>query len=334
MYKYLIKQCDVLDKVTLNEYREKRSIWLNHLLGDDPHTILKQIPQLLWDDTLFRTVNEARRLASENPKPDVAFNGAVMRLFDTGFVTKQTMAIRRLTERWPPRSGQRDPKHAVISLGRLLFEIHENLHLLTREVYVSHDGLPYDPAPLERAWLEKKAAEGPQPTDECLDNEGPNAWMISQSVHENFDKLSGIMPDRRTRTDTMKPLVVERLRERLDECEAICRYADKFIAHAADPGSRAVLRDQEMKITLAKLANCHKVIYRVAYYITGTLLGERSHGGVPVPQYRHLKNLDKRWVNPENLECLEKFWKDRTREIEGWSDGSIVDDPAFDSRTK
>ncbi len=72
-----------------------------------------------------------------------------MRLFDTGFVAIQTTAIRRLTER-----SLEDPSKGVISLRRLVDDIRENRCLITREVYVGVDGLPYDSSAAKTRWME------------------------------------------------------------------------------------------------------------------------------------------------------------------------------------
>jgi hypothetical protein len=99
--------CDVRNRENLEIFRRKRAEWMSWLKSDDPHSIWRQIQGLLWDDVLFRTVNELRREAVEHPKGDVGFNADFLRLIDAGFVTIQATAIRRLTDK--PSS---DPKKA------------------------------------------------------------------------------------------------------------------------------------------------------------------------------------------------------------------------------
>ena len=153
MYQYSVEQCDVSDPECLRQFRDKRTEWITWLRGNDPHSIWRQITALLWDDVLFRTVNDLRREARECPSESVGFNSPVLRLFDAGFVTTQVTAIRRLTDRQP-----KDSTKGVISLRRLIADIRDQRHLIPREIYVSYDGLPYDPEPVQAAWIEKKAA--------------------------------------------------------------------------------------------------------------------------------------------------------------------------------
>jgi hypothetical protein len=80
-YGHPIEACDVLDKARLTQLREKRKGWISWLRANDPHSIWRQITSLLWDDVLFRTINDLRRYATENPSAKVGFNGPVLRLF-------------------------------------------------------------------------------------------------------------------------------------------------------------------------------------------------------------------------------------------------------------
>ncbi len=256
-YEYQIEACDVLDKERVKQLREKRKEWISWLRGNDPHSIWRQITSLLWDDVLFRTVNDLRRHAAENPSAKVGFNGPVLRLFDVGFITTQVTTIRRLTDRQP-----KDPTKGVISLRRLVADIRVHRELLTREVYVAYDGLPYDPAPVQSAWIEKKAKDGTLEQVEWLETTGPNAWATSDMIHKNFDKLvKAATPVSRSRTDLISLDWFDWLDERLDVCNDIRKFTDKFVAHAAEPSSRSGLTAAQTGVTLDRLALCHKAIY-------------------------------------------------------------------------
>ena len=318
MYQYPVEECDVCDLDSLRQLRVKRAEWITWLRGDDPHSIWRQITALLWDDVLFRTVNDLRRAALEEPIEGVGFNDAVLRLFDAGFVTTQVTTIRRLTDRQPS-----DPTKGVISLRRLVADIRDHRHLLRRDLYVSYDGLPYDPAPVRDAWIEKKAAAGTLNGVEWLTTTGPTAWGTSQMVHDNFDKLSERGTAKRSRDDLIALQWFDWLGSCLDLCHDIRRYTDKFVAHAAEPSSRAGLTQEQTGVTLDRLRLCQRAIYQVAAFVYGPLLWEGSYGAVPIPQYDHLENLEKGWVAKDALEAANEHWARNLQAIETWESQSL-----------
>jgi hypothetical protein len=321
MYQYPVEQCDVGDLDRLGQFRARRAEWISWLRGTDPHSIWRQITALLWDDVLFRTVNDLRREALERPSEDVGFNGAVLRLFDAGFVTTQVTAIRRLTDRQP-----RDPTKGVISLRRLVAEIKACRQLITRELYVAYDGLPYDPGPVRDAWIKAKAAAGTLNGVAWLPTTGPSAWDTSEMVHENFDKLSKRGPDARSRSDLIASEWFDWLDSRLDVCDDIRKYTDKFVAHAAEPSSRAELTQAQTGVTLDRLRLCQRAIYQVAAFVYGPLLWEGAYGAVPTPQYDHLENLEKGWIAKDASEAAHEHWNRNLEVVEKWESESLWPD--------
>ena len=312
-YSYSIGQCDVLDKEKGEAFRKKRMQWMEWLKGEDSHSIFRQIYSMLWDYALFLTVNELRKMAATQPEHGVGFNGPVIRLFDAGFATTQAITIRRLIEK--PKAN---PRWAVISLRRVLKDIEQNLDLITRENYVCHDGLPYDYDSVHQKWLSSLPLTKSGVHVGSLPTKGPDAWPTAERIHKNFDILSQVNPKSRTREDRIKIEVLGHLETEIKKCESIKKYADKFIAHATAPETRTSLSDSEKSITLERLETCHKIIYQVASFISGPLLWESNLGGLSVPQYDHLKNLDKNWVSPRNLEKAREKWDEFANEVSNW----------------
>lgn len=317
-YKFALDQCDLTDKVKGEEFRQKRMKWLFWLAGDDHHSIIKQIYSLLWDYALFCTVSELRRLAVEKPQSGIGFNGPIARLFDAGFVTTQATAIRRLTE-WPSTRKNR----AVISIRTLLQDIRVNLRLITRENYVCHDGLPYD---FESV---RDAAFSNLPKDErgvsvgVMPMSGPAGWPMAERMHKAFDKLAQVGQMNRSRTDLISDKIFDHLESHLEECDKVKKFVDKFIAHAADPDNRTGLATEERGLTLERLEACHKRIYRVVSFIYGILLWEANVGGVPVPQFDHLKGLDQRWADKNRLEEVSATWAAISKKVAAWDSETL-----------
>ncbi|MCP4747991.1 MAG: hypothetical protein GY874_17915 [Desulfobacteraceae bacterium] len=288
------------------------------MYGEDPHSISQQIYTILWDYALFLVVNELRKIASEELEREVGFNGPVIRLFDAGFATTQAVAIRKIIEK-----PKKNPNLAVISLRRLLKDIEDNLDLMTRENYVCYDGLPYDYDLVRRKWLssfpknEKIGHSGSLPTY------GPTAFPMSDRAHKNFDILAQVNPNKRSKNDLIKIEVFQHLESEIEKCENIKKYVDKFIAHAAAPETRTTLSDNAKRITLENLETCHKIIYEVASFISGQILWESNLGGLPVPQYDHMKNLDKKWSTTKNLKKTYRKWNEYKDKISKWDSTSL-----------
>lgn len=142
-YKYPVEECDVSDHAKLEEYRRKRSEWIVQFQTDET-SVSSQLHTMLWHCAVFQTVNESRRLALESGGRSAALNGMLAEFIDHGFIAIQSLSIRKLLEK-----GAAKPNRQVVSLRRLLDDLREHRALVTREMYVCHDALPYDYEPVK-----------------------------------------------------------------------------------------------------------------------------------------------------------------------------------------
>ncbi len=284
--------CDVGDKQKLAVFREKRAEWCEAIIGNDAHSIKNQILSILWEDAIVRTVNEARRLFVEAPHKDKGFNSDLIGLLDRGFVVRQIMAIRRLTD-----PGFHDPERAVISLTSVLDDMERNLALLTREHYICYDGTPFE-----------HCSEGVNHVDYFH-------WRARQQY---FDRLSGVSEKHRTRRDRVDEHLFSKLRKKLSACDDFRAYANKFIAHAAAPSKKRDEIKEERQITLNKFDEAYQAIVQVSSLLGVAILYEHGLGQVPTPQYDHLENLDKPMILKNESASLSDFWHRRVREVESW----------------
>ena len=146
-FKFSVTDCDVEDKETLREYRQKRIQWVNWLEHDESHAILPLISKLVWNDVVFRFLARVAKQDTSSPLRNALLAESVI----DGYFATQTLAIRRLMDR--------GPREDVISLRRLIADVRQHEYLLTRENYVSHDGLPYDCKEAERrVWRLREVA--------------------------------------------------------------------------------------------------------------------------------------------------------------------------------
>lgn len=319
-YNYPVEDCDVEDKGRLRSYRAKRSEWLDQLVRDKEHSVWKQINGMLWNDAVFRTINEARRIAHSGGHPSAARNGKIARFMDQGFVATQTLSIRKLMD--PP---ERKPERQVISLRRVLDDIQAHRDLLTRELYVAHDGLPYDPEPARKRFYEAIAATGNGVWVGSLPTTGPEAFDSSEMMHEKFDALSGVAPADRQRTDAIRSEVFERLEQALEQSGwlEIKNFGNKFVAHAADEHSRSSITGPR-GLSLERLSHCHKVICQVTAAIYGPILWEGGYGLIPIPQFDQFEQLDSPWVVASDLDKLHAFWQTHVDAVEQWTSEDVL----------
>lgn len=292
-----VDACDVEDKEALASFRACRKRWYEWLIGDDEHSISTQITTMIWDDAIFRTLNEARRFSLEHSSPQKGLNADLLDLLDRGFVTSQVMALRRLTD-----PGFHDPRKGVVSLTRLLADIEANLHLVTRENYICFDGMPF---------------EAPSPKE--VRN------IMRDRMQLTFDSLSGKSPTCRSRQDVVRRSTIRQISQSLEICGELREYANKFIAHAAEPSEVRHRVREETRITLEKFDLAYRVVVRAGSFVGLGILFEHNLGEVPTPQYSHLENLDKPMVLPQEMDALDAFWQKRVEEVGSWSENLLRD---------
>lgn len=308
MFKHPVDQCDVLDKPALELFRKKKVEWIEKLHGSDVHSVMNQIWSLTWNDTWFRLFNELVRWNLEN-SPTHKMNQGMISLLQVGYVIFQSTRIRRLAE--PQNSN---PSREIVSLKALLDDIKTSGVFITREIYVAHDGLPYD---------YKKAAD--EVLSQQIDNEvfwgdieGPKAFGSSQLAHQYFDKLSGVTPEKRSRYDRIALSFFDECETLLAPCHDIKKYTDKFVAHAAHPKNRSGLSAEQKQTSISKFEQCQKPLYIVVNRLSQSI----AHGyftALSVPQYNHLAGLETTVTSAVGLEVAKEFWKNRHKIIEAWA---------------
>src|SRR5262249_37959782 len=174
---------------------------------------------------------------------------------------------------------------------RLRADVCRHSDPLTRELFVSHDDIPYEDPDSER-------------------------------LHRIFDDLSGVAFSSRCRTDRVSPHVLEKLHQWWDdgEIEDIVTWGNKFLMHAADPRSRAGVSAEFDDFSL-RIAKIHRGFLRIAETIA-IILGDSRHTNVvPEPQYNPFERLDYPYANPEMLCAFESLLEQLSKERDGWIDG-------------
>jgi hypothetical protein len=286
----ILCDCDVADKESLALFRASIIKWQEILAGEDQHSIYNQIQDIIWNDNVYRTFNEARRISAETNDSSTGLAGTLIELIDQMFITHQSMAIRRLIDDYEWR-----PERSVCSLPRLLNEVEHNRSLFTRENYICYDGLPFDGKRL--SWRDR---------------------LLYDHRQKTFDILSRRNESHRTREDRLSSEIFPEINKQLKKAEKIRVFANKFIAHAADPGNRHKIDPILKDITLQHFEDTYETLVAIGKYFE-RLFGKLLLTEFPTAKSDQLENWDKPMIISTDKNKLYDYWDERRQMFDSWS---------------
>ena len=289
-------------------FRDKRNNWINKLTGEDRNSIKSQINSMVWNATVFRIVNEARRLA-ENQDGKTELCGIVHILINDGFAAIQMLGTRCLL----------DMSKGANSLVRLLRDIQNSRSLITREHMLAEEKLPYDYELIREMHHEYAREERERTGQSTINIPRHLAWHRIKRRHEVIDKLTSVSENQRSPNDSISPDLLSCLENKVKQAgEEIVKYAHHFLAHAIGPDKRAEANADKIRVSWRDLLDGHKAFYQVANFISIYLLGWNSLGGLPIPQFDQFKYIDRPLALKEDIRVLKDTWKEYEGEINEW----------------
>jgi len=304
-YKYNIADCDVADKRALQSYRAKRAMWLSWLNTDQHHAIWDVLSGMVWTDIAFRSLAQ---LGIDNDASGL-HNSLLTEALIGGHVAMQVLAIRRLVD---------NRGDDVISLRKLIKDLRSNFALLTRENYVCFDGLPYDCQAVQKREMEKRMEGG----FSWGATEGPEAYGTSELGHEQFDRLAGVDPANRRRTDRLPVSLLNTVEQWVDDSDAsdIAKWSHAYLAHAGGPTRRDIKADF---VTTDKIRDSIKALVRAAEAISAWLLwaGGRSNSLMPTAQFDQFEKLDSPIMRAGGQDVAKQLWRRLSDESDRYLDG-------------
>ena len=297
---------------TFTELHER---WLYWLKNDPVQSIRSQINGMMWDDAIFRALNEARSYTTGGEW--LSQNGMLARFIDSSYVAGQTLALAKLVDRRPD----------VISLGRLVAELRQHRECITRRDYLAIADLPYDYEPVARAAMERILQSSKNGVSFSYEStSGQEAWSVAKRQHEVFDRLSKTSPSQRKPEDCLSEVVLQKLEACLEEPEIkrVVQLRHKFIAHVADQRSRASALNLPGGLTLDGIASAHRMVFRVAAAISGFILYDDGYSNpIPVPQHDQFAYWNRGLAPTEKLENLHQHWSDHEEQRSNWAHGLL-----------
>jgi hypothetical protein len=260
-----------------------------------------QIASMLLHDLTFRTLAAAADADAESALHSPIIRSGVV----LGYAASQGLAIRRLV----------DMTGGVISLRRLNMELRNNRDLLTREIFVSGSGVPYDPdAAYARSFSDAPAPAG---TISRVPMVGPGAFVPSMALHERFDHFSGVRPERRARGDRIQNRVFDRIEAWLTspEISAVVTWSNDTLAHASDRPANLSSAAPTFEIIAAAQRGIVRAAVGISTYILhGPVLGEI----VPVLQYNQFHRFDRVVSDLAVQKMAAQRWFDLAEERNRW----------------
>lgn len=300
-YEYSVEECDIpkVRHLLLREYRKYRNDISERLNGNDSWSIKNQILDLTWNTTVFRTLNQARFLESTRE-----VNGTMWELIVSGYASMMILGIRRLIDK------DRDTNSLISIIDKI--KSHPEFH--TRELYVSHDGLPFNWHALQNKAMEKMTHGSLQ----WLPTKGPQSYAGSELAHKAFDQVCGETVTKK-RLEKFSHQILEDLITELNApvLKAINTLADQRYAHvdrhAEKAGSIPNVTYDDIDIALETLA-------RAGNKLSHLILNTHAFGTVvAVPQFNVLEHLDQPWVTKATIPLLKKHWDDITNKMDRWA---------------
>jgi len=187
---------------------------------------------------------------------------------------------------------------------------------LTRESFFKLRNIPYDYSEVKKRETEYIVQKTQESNSVVWIPQELN-WHIGAMSHSIFDRLSGVQEQNRRPSDVIAENVFKRLKEKLDLCDDVVRYVDKYVAHSATPESRAIENVESAQITLKQLWDAHQIIYEVAEYLSSILFSE-SHFPLISKHPNTFENWDLSFLDRQDIGRLEAIYQNYWKTTDSW----------------
>lgn len=265
---------------------------LREQLSENSENSIQNIVQSLsWNDSVYRTFNEGLRLATSKRRKQ-RIPKTLVKYIHIAHVSYTVIALRKLYEE------KKKGAYSVNSIRTITRRIADNIHLFTRENYLTHDKIPYKCSP-NLYWKTKLIVEG---------------------RHNKFDLLSRFNP-RSTRkpNDRIDPLIVNSLHRHAVLRGEIYQFANKFLTHASAIGNRPDEKLTFENLTLNKIQTQYRnviwAVQQIAKIVDVAVLTQ-----VPVPNYDVLTDWENGLFDDAIKSKLHGYWETRMHWWRKWTD--------------
>ena len=149
-------------------------------------------------------------------------------------------------------------------------------------------------------------------------------WESIEEAHQIFDRLSGTTPNIRNPYDQIAKRIFVRLQERLNACQRITKYVDKFIAHSATHESRSIQNETMSTITFGHLWDAHQIIFEVAEFLSVILFSE-GHMALAIENPTFFEYWEKPLYEKGEIDLVRTSFENYRKETEEWNSSGVED---------
>ncbi len=289
-------------------FQAKRNEWLTWFDLGNPWSIWSRILRQNWNEGFFRSFNELRRIQIE---AGITTTPLFLDSFLLdGFIAGQTLTIRQLCDPNDPKN----PKKGVVSLKRFIDELKEFKAVFTSENFVTYDGEPYEFEIEKQKWSDELAALAALTPGQVVTYSDPD-WKMSEKKHKLFDEFSGKSEKERRPDDTICAHMVTAMDKQLRQCQNICDYANKRVAHNPDVVSLQSANQDHLQLTLDKIRHANRILSGLARFIYGQVLWAGDSLVFPTPKSDPFKNCETPFIATEYRGQIRKFFKEFREQI-------------------
>jgi hypothetical protein len=252
---------------------------------------------MLFNDITYRATVSVR----EPVAADVAISArssTLAYLLDQGYLVSQVLSIEKLL----------DNGGGVISLKRLLKDVEKHRKIITREIYVAGDGLPYD----YRSWGEAIDKTDPMVQMYGIGAPGLVRFAVSKELHE------------RNRNDVIRESIFKALNSWINcpSAREISTIRNTFIAHAGDAFRRGSYKFSGVK--LSQIDEVQRAIVRVERALTDYVLSIRmGREVVPIRPLGIFSGLDLPYCSSVAQDSMHRLWDELSAQRNAWKQGVL-----------
>ena len=290
----------------LDSFCELKKKWIELFCGKHQNSICNQLHDLSWYLTVFYVINESRNF-SKTSDGKYENNGMLHNFIDKCFFEYVCVALRRLLDK--------DSGKSTCSLFRLIADMENHHHLITRKIYFEAYGQEYD---VEKIRIEHE--------EYCQRQNGTYTvpqrliWEVLERRHVDFDTLSGVNKKNRNKNDIVKKDIFTNILNKLKSFDKdVIWYTDKFIAHIERPDRQQNNQtDDDILLTYGRVCEAHEVICKIATLV-GRLFLEFPGPFLGTVVFDQFENINLPFVKSEHTEQLKPIWLEKNKQINDWS---------------